>query len=56
METYTQNDIELEKYMKSLDDKERIAIQIAKEHLESSFDIMKCNGFHDFKRKQKNKT
>ena len=44
---------ELDKYIKSLNEKERIAIEIAREHLQSSFDIMKCNGFHEYKRKHK---
>lgn len=42
-------------YIKSLSDKEKKAYQIAKEDLESSFDITKSIGFIKFK-ESKNKS
>ena len=36
---------DIEKYIAQMDDKERIAMKIAKENLESSFDIKKSIGF-----------
>lgn len=46
-----QADIEktIQKYMESLTDKERIALQIAQDHLESSFDIERSVGYLEFK-------
>ena len=35
----------LEKYMSQLDDLQKQACSIAKEHLETSFDIVKSNGY-----------
>lgn len=42
----------IENFIASMDDKELLAYQIAKDHLESSFDIEKCIGFHSFKKQQ----
>jgi transcriptional regulator CtsR len=39
----------IEKYIQTLNDKEKQAIEIAKNHLESSFDIEKSVGFVKFK-------
>ena len=35
----------IDKYIEQLDDKEKIALKIARENLESSFDIKKSIGF-----------
>ncbi len=35
----------VEKYISQLDEKEKLALKIAKENLESSFDIKKSIGF-----------
>lgn len=43
-------------FIKNLSDKERIAMNIAIEHLESSFDIEKCIGFKHFENKYNKKT
>ena len=43
----------VDKYVQSLNDKERKALEIAKNHLESSFDIEKSVGFIKFKESQK---
>jgi len=40
------------KYLNTLDEKEMIAILIAYEHLESSFDIEKCIHYQKFLSKQ----
>ena len=42
----------IEKYIQSLNEKEKQAIEIAKNHLESSFDIEKSIGFIEFKKTQ----
>lgn len=42
------NDSLIEKYMKHMSDKEKLAFEIAKDHLGSSFDIEKCIGFKKF--------
>jgi hypothetical protein len=39
-------------YEKSLSEKEKKALQIAKDHLGSSFDITKSNGFIKYKTKK----
>ena len=43
---------ELNEFLKSLNEKERISLEIAKEHLGTSFDYYRCNGFVDWKKKQ----
>ena len=43
----------VDEYIQSLNDKERKALEIAKNHLESSFDIEKSVGFIKFKELQK---
>ena len=40
------------KYLEQLGDKERIAYQIAKEHLGTSFDIVKSIGYVTWKKTQ----
>jgi hypothetical protein len=45
---------ELNEFLKTLNEKERISLEIAKEHLGTSFDYYRCNGFVDWKKKQKN--
>jgi predicted RNA-binding protein Jag len=46
------NDIQelIKEYLESMDDKTRIAYQIAQDHLETSFCIEKSLGFLEFKR------
>ena len=44
---------ELNEFLKTLNEKERISLEIAKEHLGTSFDYYRCNGFVDWKKKQK---
>jgi hypothetical protein len=43
---------ELNEFLKTLNEKERISLEIAKEHLGTSFDYYRCNGFTDWKKKQ----
>ena len=38
----------IEEYLKYLSEKEYKAYEIAKDHLETSFDLMKSNGFLDW--------
>jgi|SaaInlStandDraft_6_1057023.scaffolds.fasta_scaffold03168_5 hypothetical protein len=40
----------IKKYMESLTEKERVALEIAKDHLESSFDIERSVGYIEFKK------
>ena len=40
----------INKYINSLNDNEKIVLNIAKEQLESSFDIKKCIGFLEWKK------
>jgi hypothetical protein len=42
----------IEKYIESLSQKERKALEIAKNHLGTLFTIEKCNGFLQWKKKQ----
>ena len=42
----------MKKYVESMDDKERVAYEIAKDHLGTSFDLEKSIGFLKFKEKQ----
>jgi len=42
---------ELNEFLKTLNEKERISLEIAKEHLGTSFDYYRCNGFVDWKKK-----
>jgi hypothetical protein len=39
-------------YINQMSDKERKAMEIAGEHLETSFHIAKSNGFREWKKKQ----
>ena len=38
----------IETYIKSLDDKEQLAIKIAQDHLQSSFHMEKSNGYSNY--------
>lgn len=42
----------LKEYMKQLGELEKKSLELAKDHLKSSFDIEKSNGFLKFKDKQ----
>lgn len=46
---HSNNEME-EKYTKSLNEKEKKAFEIAKQHLATSFDISKSNGFNEWKK------
>lgn len=48
-------EVMINKYIDSMTDKEKIALEIARSHLGSSFDIEKCIGFKKFYEKNKNK-
>ena len=48
--TFTEEEL-IKKYMENMDDKERTAYEIAKEHLGSSFDLVKSLGFIKFAQK-----
>jgi hypothetical protein len=39
----------VDRYVDSMDDMTRKAMEIAKDHLESSFNINKCNGYLDYR-------
>ena len=43
---------DLEKYVESLSEMELVALKIAQEHLESSYDMGKSIGFKEWKEKQ----
>jgi len=43
---------ELNDFLQSLNDKQKIAFDIAKKQLGTSFDIYRCNGFIDWKKKK----
>ena len=45
----------IEKYINQLTTKERKVLNIAKEHLGSSFNIKKSNGYKQWIKKKKNK-
>ena len=38
----------MKKYIENMDDKERVAYEIAKDHLQSSFDLVKSIGYKKF--------
>lgn len=42
-------------YISQMDEKDRIAYEIAKDHLETSFDIEKSIGFQDYLKERANK-
>jgi hypothetical protein len=44
----------LDEYIENLTEKEMITYNIAKEHLESSFDLVKCIGFQKWLKKNHN--
>ena len=41
------------RYIESMNDKERVAYEIAKDHLQSSFDLVKSIGYKKFVEKNK---
>ena len=43
----------MKKYIESMNDKERVAYEIAKDHLQSSFDLVKSIGYKKFAEKHK---
>ena len=43
----------IKRYIESMDDKERVAYEIAKDHLQSSFDLVKSIGYKKFVEKNK---
>ena len=47
---------QVEKYMNEFEEKEKKALKIAQEHLETSFNIVKSNGFSEWKKKQTSTT
>lgn len=42
---------QLEKYINEFEEKEKKALKIAQEHLATSFNIVKSNGFNEWKKK-----
>jgi hypothetical protein len=42
----------LNEYIQSLDTRQRMAYEIAKEHLGSSFDLYRSNGFQEWMKKK----
>ncbi len=42
-----------EEYLNNLNDTEKKAMQIAKEHLETSFHVIKSNGFVQYEKSKK---
>lgn len=38
----------VKEFLEQLDDSQKKALEIAQDHLESSFDITKCNAFKDY--------
>lgn len=46
----------INEYLNSLNDIELKALKIAKEHLKTSFNIRKCNGFQEYIKTKKNNT
>ena len=51
---YNKNNIDIDKYFKSLSDKDIDAMSIAFKYLNSSFSIVKSNGFRKWKDDQSN--
>lgn len=49
-DTY-KTDVDVLKYLDQMDDKVRIALSIAKDHLGSSFHLTKSNGYVCYKKK-----
>ena len=44
---------EINEYLNQLDLKEKIAYQIAREHLGTSFNVVRSNGFSEWKKNKK---
>ena len=42
---------QIEEYLYSLNEKEQLALEIAKDHLKSSFDIVRSNGYMEWQKK-----
>ena len=42
----------VEKYTNEFEEKEKKALKIAQEHLATSFNLVKSNGFNEWKKKQ----
>lgn len=47
------NSIEVSQFLEQLDDIQKLALDIASNHLGTSFDITKCNAFKDFQNSKK---
>lgn len=52
----TEEEESIQQYLKSLNNLERKTLKIAKEHLGSSFNIKKSNGYITWKNKQEKQT
>jgi hypothetical protein len=52
----TEEEESIQQYLKSLNNLERKTLKIAKEHLGSSFNIKKSNGYITWKNKQEKRT
>jgi|APSaa5957512535_1039671.scaffolds.fasta_scaffold1062607_1 hypothetical protein len=48
----SQQETLIQEYLDQLSEKEKITLEIAKEHLETSFNIEKCIGFTEWKKQQ----
>jgi hypothetical protein len=44
---------EMNEYLEQLDEKERLAYKIAMEHLGTSFNILRSNGYSEWKKNKK---
>ena len=54
MASSTSNE-QLEKYLNEFEEKEKKALKIAQEHLATSFNIVKSNGFNEWKKNKQSK-
>lgn len=52
--TVNDNEIQIFEYLDQLNEKEKKACTIAMEHLGTSFDITKSNGYMNWKKNEKN--
>jgi hypothetical protein len=43
--------VQVEKYLSQFEEKEKKALHIAKEHLGTSFSLVRSNGFNEWKKK-----
>jgi len=58
MDTNTNTDtskleLDVENYMKNMDEREKKAYEIAMSHLKSSFNILRSNGFKEYRESSK---